>query len=187
MQKKIQKIDTIKKGAVLISMPFLKDEGFFRSVVLICSHSNEGSFGYILNKKTELFLNDVLAENDVREEILFEGGPVETNTLHFIHKFEKYLGGEEITDGYYWGGDYQAAIKTQVYFDTKYVRYFLGYSGWSPGQLEAEIESNSWIVCHVDCNFLFETSVDKLWKNLLIELGGEYKLMSNYPPDPRLN
>lgn len=187
MQKKIRIVEEINKGVVLISMPFLQDDNFFRTVVLICSHSDEGSFGYVMNKKTELLLSDVLAENDVRDEVIFEGGPVETNTLHFVHKYFEEFGGEEIVEGFFWGGDYQKAISTQTGLDNNYMRFFLGYSGWSPGQLQAEVEVKSWLVCEADCDLLLEVENDKLWKTLLVELGGQYKLMSNYPPDPRLN
>jgi len=186
--KKVSIVENIESGDFLIAMPFLPQDIFFRSVILLCTHSQEGSFGYIMNKRSEILLQEVIVGQDARQEILFKGGPVETNTLHFVHNCPEILGGEHIRDDLYWSGDYNMAISNNFQkFDWLKMRFFIGYSGWSPGQLESEVNAKFWIVCRADYNFVFETEPEKLWRALLMELGGEYKLMSNYPPDPRLN
>jgi putative transcriptional regulator len=78
-------------------------------------------------------------------------------------------------------------IKTKkIHLDS--IRFFLGYSGWDEGQLEEELNENSWIICKEAINInSFEYSSDELWKNLLINMGGEFRALANYPIDPRLN
>ncbi|MFL0684226.1 MAG: YqgE/AlgH family protein, partial [Algoriphagus aquaeductus] len=94
-------------GNLLISEPFLQDENFVRSVVLLCEHNSEGSFGLVLNKPSILHLNELVEELAFLEAEVFVGGPVEQNTLHFIYFGEKVL--EEsimIGDKLWWGGDF---------------------------------------------------------------------------------
>lgn len=179
-----------QKGRLLISEPFLPDPNFERTVILICEHNEEGSFGFVLNKPSLLRMSDVLQESGSYSETLYVGGPVQQDTLHFIHRSPQLEGGIEIADGIYWGGNFEAvAIMLQQDINiSEEFRFFLGYSGWGAGQLKSELEQNSWIVSDkVTPQQIFDTEPEVLWKEVLKNMGGKYKMFSNYPIDPRLN
>jgi len=178
-------------GDLLISEPFLQDENFVRSVILLCENNDKGAFGLVLNKLSIVRLGDLVEELPGHDIDVFVGGPVEQNTLHFI-----YTGKQEISDSIslgnnlWWSGNFGELVskfrKEEV--DFKRFRFFLGYSGWGVGQLQAEIESKTWIVCpHSQGQHIFSSDPDELWKIILKNMGGDYQLLANYPIDPRLN
>lgn len=178
------------KGKLLISEPFLPDPNFTRTVVLLCEHNQEGTFGFVLNKPSLLRLEDVLEDVGNYNGLLYVGGPVQQDTLHFVHSREDIDGGVEIAQGIFWGGNFEKVLimlrNNQA--DARDFRFFLGYSGWGEGQLVDEINQNSWIVSDVASpRQIFEKGIDSLWKEVLREMGGKYKMISNYPIDPRLN
>ncbi|HMG90889.1 MAG TPA: YqgE/AlgH family protein [Chryseolinea sp.] len=179
-----------EKGRLLISEPYLADPNFERTVVLLCEHNDEGSFGFVVNKPSIIKINEVM--DDVRniEETVFIGGPVQQDTLHFLHRNTNINNAVKIRDEIYWGGEFEnllaqldtAAIKSGD------VRFYLGYSGWGKGQLEAELQEDSWIVCDfVTDELLFDTEPTVIWKKALENMGGRFSVYSNYPLDPRLN
>ena len=179
-----------EKGRLLISEPFLPDPNFERTVVLLCDHNEEGSFGFVLNKPSILKLSEVMESIRHMDEILYVGGPVQQDSLHFIHRNLSLDNAVEICNGISWGGNFENLVlmagAKQV--SSSDIRFFLGYSGWGPGQLESELEENSWIVCdHVTDQFLFDTDSQLMWKRALDNLGGRFSMYSNYPVDPRLN
>ena len=180
-----------KKGDLLISEPFLPDPNFERTVVLICEHNEQGSFGFILNKPSVLKLPDVLEEVEDFDTLIHVGGPVQQDTLHFIHRIGDQLeGGEEVGKGLYWGGNFEQlkVMISQQQVNEKDVLFFLGYSGWGEGQLMDEIKEKSWIVHKsVSPAQVFDKDPKYLWREILKEMGGKYKMFSNYPTDPRLN
>lgn len=180
----------VKQGSILISEPYLGDENFERTVVLVCEHGDEGSLGFILNKPTEIKFDEVVPEIELFPKTLFLGGPVQQNSLHFIFRNKNKINDSvEIGENLYWGGDYDELLelikKKEIVSED--FRFFLGYSGWSEGQLEEELKNNSWVVANADSNKIFDTPSSDLWRILLKEMGGKYKMYSNYPIDPRLN
>lgn len=180
----------VKKGNILISEPFLEDANFERTIILICENNDNGSFGFVLNKPTFLTLDSVL--NGVKDfaEILYLGGPVSRDTLHFIYRNKAALEDSvEIMDNLYWGGNFDHLVEkiNSRQVDPADFRFFLGYSGWGQGQLNEELEKNSWIVGSATCDDLFDTNPNELWRSVLKNMGGKYKMFSNYPIDPRLN
>jgi putative transcriptional regulator len=144
-----QKLITPKKGGLLISEPFLPDPNFERTVVLLCEHNEEGSVGFVLNKPSILKFDEAVEEVSDFSPTLYVGGPVQQDTLHFIHRSSNgFEGSLQVTDEIFWGGNYEQLVtmintKTIVPEDFK---FFLGYSGWAPGQLEEELKQKSWIV-----------------------------------------
>ncbi len=180
---------TLEKGYLLISEPFLPDPNFERSVVLLCEHKEEsGTFGFVLNKITEVNVGDLI-DLDLLENVVFIGGPVEQNTLHFIHTFDTIENATPLRDGVYWGGNYE---QLRVYADSgmvnhKNCRFFMGYSGWGKKQLLSELAHNSWIICQIDLKTIFRTPPEELWRTILRTMGGKYKAFSYFPDDPRLN
>lgn len=179
-----------EKGRLLISEPFLPDPNFVRTVVLLCEHNDEGSFGFVLNRVADVKASDILEDLSKLDHPVFIGGPVQQDTLHFIHCSAAIEGGEPVAEGIYWGGSFE-----QVTFlaDTgqlrpEEIRFFLGYSGWGPGQLQEELEQDTWIVCdYVTEELLFHTEPDLMWRKALKDMGGKYSVFANYPLDPSLN
>lgn len=177
-------------GRLLIAEPFLSDPNFSRAVVFICEHGDEGTVGFVLNHSTDLVLGDLLPElYSTQELMVYQGGPVQMDTLHMLHRMPVAFGGNEISPGVYWGGSYEALqdVITQNCYQAGDIRLFVGYSGWSPGQLEKELEEGSWIVAEANDEILFEPDPKNIWKHAIQLLGREYSFMQNLPVNPLLN
>lgn len=177
------------KTCLLVAEPFLPDANFGRTVILVCNHDQEsGAFGLILNKLTDVPVSEV-TDMEFLENKIYVGGPVEQNTLHFIHTFKELENAIPLRDGIFWGGNYehlqQFAQKGKIKPDT--CRFFVGYSGWGNQQLEKEIEEKTWIVSYADLSLIFKVNVSLLWREVLQDMGGRYKLFSTFPTNPRLN
>ena len=122
---------------------------------------------------------------------IFVGGPVEQNTLHFIYFGEKKLE-DSISIGadLWWGGAFEDLVKNLKtgIMNPESVRFFIGYSGWASGQLSDELSENTWIISDAKLEEEFlQNTPDELWRSVLKNMGGEFKVMANYPLDPRLN
>ncbi|MCM4166562.1 hypothetical protein KCTC52924_03501 [Arenibacter antarcticus] len=180
-----------KKGKLLIAEPTLSgDVSFHRSIVLLAEHNEEGSVGFILNKPLSYNINDLVTEIDLPFQV-YNGGPVEQDNLYFIHKVpELIVNSIEISDGIYWGGDFNsiiALINNKIISEDD-IRFFLGYSGWSSLQLEEELNSKSWIVLkNAYQSSIIQKSANAFWKEKMVELGGNYLIWCNSPENPNLN
>ncbi len=181
-----------RQGRVLISEPFLNDTYFKRSVVLLTEHSGEGSVGFVLNKPIDMKVNEVINDFPEIDAPISIGGPVNTNSLHFIHAL-----GEAIPDSVrvctdiYWGGDFEI-VKDLIRGKSirkDQIRFFLGYAGWSPKQLDNELSENAWVVSELDAGTIMSGTLSKqdLWKTSLKKLGSKYTLWTNFPENPGLN
>src|SRR5437868_2193778 len=135
-------------GVLLISDPFLKDPNFMRTVVFLCEHEFAGSFGFVLNRKHDTVVGDLITALDGCEFPVYYGGPVQMDALHFLHVRPDIINdGVKITDDIYWGGNFEE-LCTHIQNKTikqSQVRFFIGYSGWSEGQLETEMKEKSWL------------------------------------------
>lgn len=178
-------------GCLLLSEPFLQDENFVRSVILLCENNENGAFGLVLNKLSILKVSDLLDNVDFLDMEVYVGGPVEQNTLHFIYRGNEILSGSvPLAEDLWWGGDFDEFIQKfqEGLLDLNDFRFFIGYSGWSEGQLEDELASNTWIVCDsMYTKNIFCSAPDDLWRILLKNMGGDFQVLANYPIDPRLN
>ena len=181
---------TVVKGSLLLATPMSEDPNFRRSVVLVCEHTPEGSFGLILNRPLELHLSEVLEDDELPPMRLGLGGPVQQNTLHFLHTFGEALGDAvDVLNGVYWGGDFEelkSLLRSGEATESN-VRMLLGYAGWSAGQLEDEIGLEGWIVTPARPNLVFSDESTNLWRTVLRSMGGAFATMANFPDDPRLN
>lgn len=187
---KLTDVNLLKSGVLLIAQPFLADSVFTRSVILLCEHSDEGSLGFVLNKPTDLNLEDLLPDIHAPELIVKQGGPVQLDTLHLLHRMEAALGGTKVNEGVFWGGSFeilQELIHNKTLDNPDNIRLFLGYSGWSPGQLEGELKEGSWLITDPTPDLLFDTHPDKLWEKAIYDLGNDYRYLLNLPKDPQLN
>lgn len=176
-------------GQLLIAEPFLNDPNFSRSVILLCEHSEEGSLGFILNSPTALELGDLLPDFYSSVLSVGQGGPVQTDTLHMLHRLPEVFGGNEVADGMYWGGSFEA-LKDVIGVDTAVetdVRLFVGYAGWSAGQLEKELEEGSWLIADFSQDIVFGSGVANMWKRAVQSFGKKYAHLANMPIDPQLN
>ena len=178
-------------GKLLISEPFLNDPNFKRSVILLTEYSEEGTLGFILNQPSVLLLKDLVPDFGQCEFPVFIGGPVEVDTIHFIHRcYDKLNSGEAIGNGIYWGGNFEALkiLINNNAISSNEVKFFMGYSGWGDGQLKDEIDSNSWIVSDkFSQDLVFSHNEIALWREVIINLGPKYAHVSNFPSDPSLN
>ena len=177
-------------GILLISDPFLKDPNFMRTVVFLCEHQEQGSFGFVLNRKYENTIDELIPELDGYKIPVYDGGPVQRDTIHFLHQYPNDIPGSmEVIKGVYWGGDFEAVvdmIKKNVIESNK-IRFYIGYSGWSGGQLDDELKEKSWLTVRGTRKLVFHSKYEEIWKESLRQLGGEYEMMINFPIDPQLN
>ncbi len=177
-------------GILLIADPFLKDPNFLRTVVFLCEHKEEGSFGFVLNRKYENTLDELIPELEGYKMPVYYGGPVQIDTIHFLHQYpDEIPGGHEVLKGVYWGGDFEAVInlikKDEV--DSNKIRFYIGYSGWGTGQLVEELNEKTWLTVKANRKLVFHRNYEEIWKDSLKYLGGDYEMMVNFPIDPQLN
>jgi putative transcriptional regulator len=180
----------LKAGVLLIAEPFLKDPNFMRTVVFLCEHQEEGSFGFVLNKTYDVTLDQLVPDLPEIKIPVYYGGPVQQDTLHFLHQLPDIIpGGLEVSKGIYWGGDYEMVVSLlrKGEINPNKIRFFIGYSGWSNGQLDDEMKENSWLTVLAKPKLVFHHNYAEIWKDSLKELGGDYEQLINYPTDPQLN
>ena len=158
-------------GQIIVSMPSLEDERFYKTVIYMCAHSSEGSMGIIINKKIDYDLYPDLLEQlgidkplDNKKLFIRYGGPIESGRGFVLHSDDMIRKETlNIDKGV-------ALTSTAEFFDDlsigkgpKNSILALGYAGWAPGQLEAEILQNSWMSLPVDTSFLFDDEVSRKW------------------------
>ncbi len=174
-----------KPGNLLLSEPTMNDYHFGRSVVLLIDHNDEeGTFGVIMNKRLRMRLNEIVDGFEDLDAPVYLGGPVADNQIFFMHTLgdlipESY----PIMEGLYWGGDAETLdtlIATGI-ADPTQVRFFLGYSGWSPGQLVNELARNSWIVSKTDSDTLLGAPIDQMWRHYVERMGKAYRFWGYFP------
>lgn len=179
-----------KQGRILISDPFLADNYFKRSVILLTEHNEKGSVGFVLNNPVSVKVNDILAQFPRINSKISIGGPVSTNTVHYLHTLGDLVPNSvNVIGDIYWGGDFDILrqLISDGIADVSKVRFFIGYSGWEPEQLEREISENSWIVSEMNPSAVM-TSIEKAtWTQTLKNLGGKFKLWLNFPENPGMN
>jgi putative transcriptional regulator len=178
-------------GSLLISEPFMLDPNFKRSVIILTEYSEQGAAGFILNHQSEYMLGDILPEVSYSEIPVYIGGPVAENTLHYIHQRpDKIPGGIEVADGLFWGGDFETvkSLISQYQLNDSEIKFFMGYSGWTEGQLETELRENAWLVTDkYAMNILFENNEHDLWREVVIGMGQRFAHIANFPENPSLN
>ncbi len=179
-----------RPGILLISDPFLKDPNFMRTVVFLCEHQEQGSFGFVLNRIFNTTIDELIPELDGHKLPVYDGGPVQRDTIHFLHQYPAEIPGSmEIMKGIYWGGDFETVvdmIKREA-IEPHRIRFYIGYSGWSGGQLKDELKEKSWLTLMGTRKLVFHHKYDEIWKESLKQLGGDYEMMINFPIDPQLN
>ena len=179
-----------EKGRILISEPFLSDHYFRRSIVYLTEHNDEGSLGFVLNKPLEINIGEIVDDFPESDFPISVGGPVSNNTVHFIHTLgESIPESVAVTDGIYWGGDFDH-IKNLISLgeiEPHQLRFFLGYAGWSPGQLDDEMKEHAWLVGKINPRMVMQGVETEFWSNTLARYNNKYRAWANFPEDPGLN
>lgn len=165
------------------------DPGFERTVVLLTDYNTDGAVGFVLNRPLKLHMEQVLDSFPDYEPPIYFGGPVQQNNLYYLHKRGDLITESvEVLPGLFWGGRISAVkemLRTGL-MTADDIRFFLGYSGWGKDQLLGEIKERSWLVVTPKLDLL-KSDAKSLWKNLLLDMGGDYRLWANSPSDPILN
>ena len=187
--KKLSELE-LRKGNLLIADPsILNDDSFNRSIILLTEHNHQSSVGFILKRPLKYTLNEVIPDINCSFTV-YQGGPVEQDNLYFLHRIPHLISDcIQISENVFWGGDFNILKNLLINNAIKSteIRFFLGYSGWSADQLNDEIQNQSWFVSKNDFENIFSVDNESLWKNKLIQKGGEYKIWANAPRDIHLN
>lgn len=179
-----------QKGDLLLSEPFMADETFQRSVIYLCDHNDDGSFGFILNQTIEVDVNVLNSSFPQMEVRVGYGGPVDRDQLFFIHSDRDLKDAINIDGTIYLGGNYQSLLDKlhSREMGVTDIRFFIGYTGWGPGQLLEELESGSWVVTKPPKGIsVLESKDAELWKSVMQKTGRKNKFMSEYPMNPSDN
>jgi putative transcriptional regulator len=181
-------------GSVLAAAPDMLDPNFMHTVVLICRHTEEGAYGFVVNRPASVMLDSLAPDHPVlgkQSFPVFAGGPVGLDTLQFLHRaVEDIPGGVEIGSGLFLGGDLDSLgsyLEKHVELAQRNVRLLVGYSGWAAGQLEGELATGSWLPAALENDWVFGQDAQSTWRSVLRSLGGEVSGLADLPPDPSWN
>ena len=168
----------------------LNDLQFNRTVILLTKYNSNGCLGFILNRKLNIKLKEIIPDTDSNIKIYY-GGPVEPENLYFIHNVPSLIPNSiEISDGLYWAGEFSNIIEliNQKKINQNNIRFFLGYTGWDQEQLICEIDEKTWLIKeNIYKNNLLKKVPSNLWKELMMTFGNNEIIWCNAPEDPVLN
>jgi len=181
-------VDTVSlprslRGSLLVATPALLDPNFMRAVVLVAEHGESGAMGLILNRPSETSVGAAvpeLAPLAGGDDPVFVGGPVAADSLLALAEVDDPDDASELVLG-------DVGFVQSPDVTARRGRVFLGYAGWSAGQIEAELGANSWIVVPAEPDDVFSTQPDELWSDVLRRQGGGLALLATMPLDPSLN
>jgi putative transcriptional regulator len=179
------------QGQLLLASPDLRDPNFFHTVVLLVRHNEEGALGLVLNRPLNVRLGQVWKEIGVgpaaRNDVIHLGGPCEGPLMALQDKPE--FGESEVVPGVYFCTN-RELLELVVGDASQQARFFAGFSGWGPGQLEKEMDEASWLVLPAAAVHVYDAETD-LWSKLMRELSGREILSTlhirHVPPDLRMN
>lgn len=176
-------------GRLLVALPALDDPNFARSVVLILEHDDEGALGLVLNRPTTTPIDEVLAgwsSLAAEPANLYGGGPVEPQAVVGLA-----VARDQTTVGVGIAGRIRTVDPTEdpalLAGEVERARIFAGYAGWAPGQLEAELDQDAWLVVDATPDDVVSEHPQELWHDVMARQEGSARLMATFPDDPRLN
>jgi putative transcriptional regulator len=179
------------QGHLLVASPKLGDPNFFRSVVLLVRHNEEGAFGVVLNRPSDTTLKEVwgnVSETPCETTALVHHGGPCPGPLMAVHT-EEFLAESEILPNLYFASD-REKLEHLVLKPNDAARFYAGYAGWQAGQLEAEMEAGAWFNSPATKEHAF-WAADDLWDKVCRELSSTTRLagikVKHEPPDPSMN
>ena len=181
------------KGSLLIANPVLPDPNFSRTVILLCNHNEQGSFGLVINRTTKLKAPDLFSNVDILNTYnkkIYLGGPVSQSMVFFLCRSSCGISEfDEICPGVYLGNSLETLQEfyPKIENPEQNIRFYLGYSGWSGGQLAEEMEQNSWLIQNSGEQFVFFDSEAMIWPEVINSLGEKYKYLIKAPVNPQWN
>jgi putative transcriptional regulator len=179
---------TSLRGSLLIATPGLIDPNFWRTVVLVGEHSEEGALGVVLNRSSETSVDEALPELAVLVEGMGDvhvGGPVQTSAIVVLADFAEPPDPDALVVESV--GFLPAEVDPGELGPLRRARVFAGYAGWGPGQLDDELDEGSWIVEPALAEDVFTSEPDDLWSTVLRRKGGPFRVLAAMPPDPSMN
>ncbi len=178
------------RGQLLLDGGKLRGSFFHRSVVLICQHDTEGAFGLILNRSTENAIGDVVIEDlpeSIQEGPLYLGGPVQPGALSYLH-FDSFIPAANVITNVSLGHSVEELVDVAAsYSPEKQLRIFAGYAGWSAGQLDNEMASDSWLTHPATKEIIFETPAKSMWSEVMKQKNWQQRILADSPEDPSWN
>jgi putative transcriptional regulator len=150
----------------------------------LCEHDAEGSLGLVLNKLTGMNITDVLSDLPPFEAPVYFGGPVHTDSLHYIHDMGDLLEDSmPVAKGVWWGGDFENLkfLISSGLMEPRRIRFFIGCAGWAGGQLEEEMETGSWVISPMDANYAFNSAASELWSQAMFNKGNRFEIIADIP------
>ncbi|NJB85384.1 putative transcriptional regulator [Lewinella marina] len=186
----------IKNGMILLAEPFMLDQNFKRATVLVVEHNEEGSLGFIINRRinkqrrTLLRVDELVKDFPEFDAPVYFGGPVGTDTVHYLHRKGDLLeGSDEVVKGIYWGGNYEQlkVLIDQGVITPRDIRFFVGYSGWSEQQLQEELDGGSWVTARMYPNYLFKSDPDSLWSQVMENKGSTFSVIARMGDEVNYN
>jgi putative transcriptional regulator len=181
-------VSTELTGHLLLSNASLFDPNFRRTVVLIGHHDEEGAVGVVLNRPLGVTVDEAvppLSDLVVAGEELFEGGPVQTDAAVVVAEFLDPSMASVVAFGSV--GFLPDEVDEDDRATIVRARIFAGYSGWGPGQLEAELEEDAWLLTPATEDDVFTPTPERLWANVVARLGPAHAILRSMPSDPSLN
>jgi putative transcriptional regulator len=175
----------LETGALLLAEPFADEKAFKRSAIVIADHSEtDGTVGFIINKPIRMPVSAVVKGlSDFKGDIYF-GGPVQTDTLHYIYrKGDLVKGSIHIKNGLFWGGDFDEirfCLKNELIMPNE-IRFMIGYTGWEMGQLDGEMDAGCWWSVEHDDSYIFNTPADDVWRTALALEGEHLEVIAQMP------
>lgn len=184
-------IQELKTGKLLIAQPFMQDDYFKKSVILLADYHAKGTVGFMLNRPMRMNIKNIISDFPSFPSSVYMGGPVQKDTVHYIHTAGDILdGSKEVIPGVFWGGDFHQLkflISNNV-IGPHDIRFFVGYSGWSPGQLEDEMEETaSWMLTDADPNYIFHKEEVDIWKQVLSHKSKNLSLITSVNQELNFN
>jgi putative transcriptional regulator len=184
MQRRIPNTPESLAGCLLLAHPVLRDPNFRRTAVLMSTHGPEGAMGVVLNRPLGKRLGELkgdFAQGPLSPTPIFTGGPVQTEQLILA----AWQSRDDVFQLHF-GIDPEKAVQMLADSTTR-LRAYLGYSGWSAGQLETELESGTWIVASPPADLFERPMQESLWRSLLADEGDEWRLFVDEPEEPGKN
>lgn len=161
----------LRAGQVIISTALLDGTNFEKAAILLTECNDKGAMGFVFNHPSGRTFNELVEFADAPALPLFAGGPSETDMLYFVHRRPDLIsGGDAVKGNICSGGDFTrtVALLKEGKLAPQDLKLFTGYCGWDSGELEAEIEEGSWLLCEAPAELLFATEYQPLWEDLLL-------------------